>query len=110
MVTAQEKALLSELSAQGPLLEALLSEDKRAEAAASDPKPMPQWVGMTARERGYTLQAMSKFGGGFVAALASAWQRADTVNAAVLGAAFPDVVRQYGPGSDAYLLIEGLYS
>lgn len=36
MVTAQEKALLCELSAHGPLLEALLSAEKRAEADAAD--------------------------------------------------------------------------
>lgn len=41
------------------------------------------------------LDAMERYGGGFVSALAAAWRRADSQNHARLLAAFPDYVRQY---------------
>jgi hypothetical protein len=43
----------------------------------------------------WTLEAMSKYGGSFVQALAVAYRRADDVNRARLLAAFPDYFAEY---------------
>lgn len=61
------------------------------------------WATMTSEQRRITVHAMERYGGGFVARLGEAWQRADADSAARLGAAFPDLLLRYGPGSDAYL-------
>lgn len=43
---------------------------------------------------------MRKYGGGFVQGFADCLARADTSNTARLLAAFPDLVKRYGPGSE----------
>jgi hypothetical protein len=61
---------------------------------------------MTEAERHTTLIAMREFGGNFVVALATAWRLADTTNALRLGVVMGDYVRQYGPGSTLYAMVE----
>lgn len=55
------------------------------------------WHTMGDEQRKMTLRAMGRFGGGFVQALAQAWQRADALQAGKLADAFPDLVEKYGP-------------
>ncbi len=50
---------------------------------------------MTWDERIKTIRAMEKFGGSFVKALATAWQRADENNSARIEAAFPEYIEKY---------------
>jgi len=68
--------------------------------------PMPLWPGMTPTERRITLNAMQRFGGGFVQHLARAWLLADEINAAKLGCVFNDYMRAYGPQSWPYRATE----
>lgn len=49
-----------------------------------------------------TWLAAGQHGGGFVAALAHAWLRADAVNRARIDAAFPEIVERFGPGTAFY--------
>ncbi len=69
--------------------------------------PLSQWGRMTATERMKTVKAMHAKGGIFVSALGGAWLVADPVRSCKLAEAFPDFVRQYGPGSDAYVAMWG---
>ena len=57
-------------------------------------------------EKFFMLQAMRHYGGGFVSALSEAWARADATNAARLAASFPDITKDYGPGSAFYEAIK----
>lgn len=57
---------------------------------------------MSGDEKFYTIKAMNQFGGGFVKALAEAYMRADGSNSAKIEAAFPEIMREYGPESDFY--------
>jgi hypothetical protein len=41
------------------------------------------------------IEAMQRYGGGFVAALGAAWVKADAQNRARLRAAFPAVLQEY---------------
>ena len=41
------------------------------------------------------VDAMARFGGGFVSALALAWRRADSENQSRLREAFPELIEQY---------------
>jgi hypothetical protein len=50
-------------------------------------------------EKSRTVDSMARHGGGFVAALASAFSRADGSNTRRLYDAFPDIITAYGPGS-----------
>lgn len=50
---------------------------------------------MDAYERSPIIEAMEKFGGGFVKALAVAWSKADSQNSAKIEAAFPEYIEQY---------------
>lgn len=88
------------------LLDQLLTPAQRADVAVGDAKRMPVWISMTEHERRTTLAAMQEFGGNFVASLAAAWRKADTVNSVRLGAAMADYVRQYGPGSPVYAMAD----
>lgn len=49
-----------------------------------------------------TIKVMRTYGGSFVAKLAYAMSAADNSNLDRLIAAFPDLVRKYGPKSDFY--------
>lgn len=49
-----------------------------------------------------TWLAAAHHGGGFIAALATAWFAADPGNRTRLTAAFPEVVEKFGPGSGFY--------
>ena len=95
------------------LLDQLLTPEQRAQAELADAtiatKPAqrgPVWLSMTEAERRITLMAMSEFGGNFVQALAAAWRFADTLNSIRLGTVMGDYVRQYGPGSPMYAMVE----
>lgn len=60
---------------------------------------------MNQDDRSITINAMRAYGGGFVAALADAYERADSKNAARIESAFPDVIAGYGPGSPFFTRI-----
>lgn len=49
--------------------------------------------------RGRTADAMRMYGGGFVSALASTLTKADTSNARKIYDTWPEIVRDFGPGS-----------
>ena len=49
--------------------------------------------------RGRTVDAMRKHGGGFVSGLAAALSRADGNNARKIYDTWPEIVRDFGPGS-----------
>jgi len=49
--------------------------------------------------RGRTADAMRRHGGGFVSCLASALTRADQNNARKICDTWPEIVRDFGPGS-----------
>lgn len=70
------------------------------------------WSDMTPGQRRATLEAMHKFGGDWVKRLTAAWFCADSINAAKLGEAFPELVAKYGPGSGffAEVAITGVQS
>lgn len=57
------------------------------------------WTDMTPDQRRATLEAMCKFGGEWVRRLSMAWICADSINAAKLASAFPELIARYGPGS-----------
>ena len=57
---------------------------------------------MTNDERVYTAQAMKTYGGSFVQALGQCLYCCDSFNQARIEAAFPDYIKQYGPGSAFY--------
>jgi hypothetical protein len=61
------------------------------------------WNQMNDVQRFNTLRIMSNYGGGFVGALSDAWRLADSVNSAILGEAFSDIILRYGPGSHFYM-------
>lgn len=54
---------------------------------------------MNDTERFNTIQAMRRYGGGFVQLLAAAWEHADEKNSQRIEAAFPEYMRDYGPDS-----------
>lgn len=49
--------------------------------------------------RGRTVDAMRNHGGGFVSSLATALSRADGNNARKIYDTWPEIVRDFGPGS-----------
>jgi hypothetical protein len=49
-----------------------------------------------------TFAAMERHGGGFCAALAHAWYKADGANKRRLEIAFPHLLADFGPGSRYY--------
>jgi hypothetical protein len=49
--------------------------------------------------RGRTADAMRRHGGGFVSGLASALSRADGNNARRIYETWPEIIRDFGPGS-----------
>jgi hypothetical protein len=49
--------------------------------------------------RGRTADAMRMYGGGFVSALAATLTKADTNNARKIYDTWPEIVRDFGPGS-----------
>ena len=53
------------------------------------------WDQMTPEQRQRMLRLMYTHGGDFVSALSTAWQHADTHNAARLAAAFPELADRY---------------
>ena len=57
---------------------------------------------MTEEELFTTRQAMSHFGGSFVAAMSIALSRADANNTHRIIEAFPDLLEQYGPETHFY--------
>ena len=57
------------------------------------------WADLTPFQQRCVLHAMSRYGGGFVARLAEAWQCADEANSAILGAAFAHRLGSYWPGT-----------
>lgn len=52
--------------------------------------------------RGRTADAMRRHGGGFVSSLAVALSRADSNNARKIYDTWPEIVRDFGPGSSFY--------
>jgi hypothetical protein len=52
--------------------------------------------------RGRTADAMRRHGGGFVSSLATALTRADGNNARKIYDTWPEIVRDFGPGSRFY--------
>ncbi len=50
---------------------------------------------MNPLEKRMVLEAMERFGGSFVRALAEAWRKADADNSARLEQAFPEYAREY---------------
>jgi hypothetical protein len=56
-------------------------------------------------ERYYLSKAMARYGGRFVSSLAAAFCVADGHNQDRILVAFPDYVRDYGPGSKFYDLV-----
>jgi hypothetical protein len=79
---------------------------ERRRIGTGDTPRGPVWLSMTPEERTTTLAAMSEFGGSFVRSLAATWRYADTINSIRLGAVMGDYVRQYGPGSPVYAMVE----
>lgn len=59
-------------------------------------------IELTLDETQRTLMTMHTFGGHFVKQLSYAYGAADYTNRAKLRAAFPDLFKQYGPGSHFY--------
>lgn len=57
----------------------------------------------------FTSLAMEQFGGSFVQALGLALRRADSENQLRILDAFPDYIKQYGPGSSYYKHAERRY-
>lgn len=57
---------------------------------------------MTHDETLIFVRTLERFGGGFCAALGDAWIKADSHNRNRLAAAFPDLIKDYGPGSTGY--------
>lgn len=57
---------------------------------------------MNDTEKLHTIQAMRNYGGSFVQALATAWERADSDNSRRIQDAFPEYMHDYGPGSNFY--------
>ena len=55
------------------------------------------------RDTQIMLACMGQYGGAFVRSLADTWAAADQCNRARLAAAFPDVVKRYGPGSALFV-------
>ena len=55
---------------------------------------------MTRPEQLATIRAMREHGGSFAKALAEAWACADSVNSAVIEAAFAKVIRNYTPAKE----------
>ena len=53
---------------------------------------------MTLEERQITILNMRAFGGGFERRLADVYEQCDSVNAAKLELAFPEVIGRFGPG------------
>jgi hypothetical protein len=49
-----------------------------------------------------TFAAMERHGGGFCAALAHAWYKADGANKRRIEGAFPHLIEDFGPGSRYY--------
>lgn len=60
---------------------------------------------MTRTEHLLIAEAMERFGGSFVAALGAALRRADTSNMDRIERAWPEYMREYGPGSAPYARI-----
>jgi hypothetical protein len=61
------------------------------------------WFDMSPQQQFDTLRSMVYNGGGFAAALATAWQMADSSNSEALARAFPDMVRKYGRGGALHI-------
>jgi hypothetical protein len=57
---------------------------------------------MSALEIWTTFSVMEQHGGGFCAALALAWRKADGANKARIEGAFPHLLEQFGPESRYY--------
>lgn len=57
---------------------------------------------LTPDQQCHLVDAMHRYGGGFVNALASAMERADGRNRQRLLDTFPDIVNDYGPGGLFY--------
>lgn len=67
------------------------------------------WDDMSEVQRHRTVQAMERFGGGFVARLSQALFVADSTNRERLTDAFPEMADKYGPGTFFYERIEEQY-
>jgi len=72
------------------------------EQPLEDDTTLPKWPRLKPDQQHRTLNAMQRYGGGFVQALARAWLQADPQKAAALGNSFDNEVRSYGPGSPPY--------
>lgn len=87
----------------------IVTDPNEIEAALIDtqvePRPVQQpvsWFAMTEPQRKLTLKAMEYFGNSFAMRASALWQCADTLQSLALERAFPDLLKQYGPGTDAY--------
>lgn len=95
------------------LLESALTAEQRAAADATDRATQTRsvsWLAMSDIQRRITLAAMDQCGSRFARRAAALWQCADTVQCLALERAFPDLLREHGPGTEAYAaaqLIEG---
>ena len=58
----------------------------------------------TPHDQWRTFLAMERHGGGFCAALAQAWYKADTNNKRRIENAFPHLLEDYGPDSNYFYL------
>ncbi len=65
---------------------------------------------MTEDEKYWTILAMEKFGGSFVKALANALRCADMSNTVKIYNAWPDYLKEYGPGSEFYEAVKTIES
>lgn len=71
-------------------------------AMAAEAQLSALWHDMTQSQKRTTALAMTAFGGVFVRLLGEAWDRAGELDSGRLAAAFPELVREYGPGSEAF--------
>jgi hypothetical protein len=62
------------------------------------------FAALDARTQFRTFTAMERHGGGFCAALAQAWFKADQGNKRRIEAAFPHLLDDYGPDSNYFYL------
>lgn len=79
-----------ELETANKILLAGMKAGQEIERLHSAPVKALEWNARIA-----TIKAMQTYGGGFVRALASAWQVADEQNSAKLEAAFPEYIEKY---------------
>lgn len=88
----------------GVLLHTAIDPQRQAQADAADGISLadPAWPRMTILERDVMVDALTTYGDTFGVSLSAAWRVANHVQAARLGRAWPDLVRQYGPGSEPY--------